>query len=63
MVLTSIAILFLAINGILLADLFHKHEERLNRLEKMFDKQIELDDTLNKKINDVNERLCKKEKE
>ena len=63
MVLMNISILLFAISLISILKIIHRHEERLNRFETMFDVQNEFDRVLNDKINDVNERLCKKEKE
>ncbi len=63
MVLMNISILLFAISLISILKIIHRHEERLDRLTKLLSTQNEFNRILNDKINDVNERLGKKEKE
>jgi len=62
MVLMNISILLFAISLISILKQLHKHEDRLDRLTKLLIAQNEFNRVINDKINNVNERLCKKEK-
>jgi hypothetical protein len=62
MVLMNISILLFAISLISILKIIHRHEERLDRLTKLLITQNEFNRVINDKIDNVNERLCKKEK-
>ena len=63
MVLTSIALLLLAINGVLAVRQLNEQEERINKVYKFLREQNTFNRVINNKIDNVNERLGKKEKE